>query len=121
MLRDNGVKYPPQFEAELKSAGLEVPRRHVHAPNLRAHSVRRIQTLQHEAFGRMAVLFGRKLNFITRNMQDWDNSQRPHSARDHLPPDWGDPRTLSNIASPPEIFCAKRLGRLVKSYSRRAA
>jgi putative transposase len=121
MLRDNDVKYLPGFDMVLKSAGLDVPKMPVRAPNLRAHVERVIQTLQHEALDRMVVVSERHLNFINRHLQDWYNSQRPHSARDHLPPDWDDPPKPNNTASPNEIVCATRLGGLLKSYARRAA
>ena len=121
MLRDNDVKYPPVFDTVLKSAGIEVPRMPVRAPNLRAHVERVIQTLQHDALDRLVVISERHLNYITYLLQDWYNTQRPHSARDHLPPSWDDPPSPNNTAPPCELVCTTRLGGLLKSYVRRAA
>ena len=121
MLRDNDVKYPPGFDTVLKAAGLDVPKMPVRAPNLRAHVERVIQTLQHEALDRLVIVSERHLNFINRHLQDWYNNQRPHSARDHLPPGWDDPPTPNNTAPPCEIVCTTRLGGLLKFYARRAA
>ena len=83
MLRDNDVKYPPEFDTVLKSAGLDVPKMPVRSPNLRAHVERVIQTLQHEALDRVVVVSERHLNVITRHLQNWYSSQRSHSARDY--------------------------------------
>lgn len=70
MLRDNDVKYPPGFDKVLKSAGLSVPKMPAHAPNLRAHVERVLQTLQREALNRLAVVSERHLNIINRNLKD---------------------------------------------------
>jgi hypothetical protein len=67
------------------------------------------------------VVSERHLNFIYRHLQDWYNSQCPHSARDHLPPGWDDHPKPNNTASQNEIVCTTRLGGLLKSYARRTA
>ena len=121
MLRDNDVKYPPGFDAVLRSAGLEVPKMPVRAPNLRAHVERVIQTIQIEALDGLLVVSEQHLNLINRDLQNWYNAHRPHSARDHLPPAWDKPPEPNNTVSPSEIVCTTRLGGLLKSYTRRAA
>ena len=120
MLRDTVAKYPPSFDTVLKSAGLSVPEMSVLVPNLRAHVERVMQTCQHEALDRLVVVSERQLNIITRHLQDWYNSQPPHSARDHPQPDWDDPPKPNNSVSQNEIVCTTRLGGLFKSYSSRA-
>ena len=63
----------------------------------------------------------RHFNRILATTQDWYNSERSHSARDHLPPSWDKPPKVDNTATPSEIVCTTRLGGLLNSYSRRAA
>ena len=121
MLRDNDVKYPPDFDAVLKSAGLDVPKMPVRSPNLRAHVERVIQTLQHEALDGLVVVSERHLNLINHSLENWYNNERSHSARDHLPPGWDKPPEPNNTVSPSEIVCTTRLGGLLRSYARRAA
>lgn len=84
------------------------------SPNL-PHVERVIQTLQHDALNRLVVISERHLNIVTRHPQNWYNSQRPHSARDHLPQGWADPPAQNNTASRREIVCTTRLGGLLKS------
>ena len=119
--RDNDVKYPPGFNAVLKSAGLEVPKMPVRAPNLRAHVERVIQTIQIEALDGLVVVSERHLNLINRSLEKWYNSERSHSARDYLPPGWDKPPEPNNTVLQNEIVCTTRLGGLLKSYARRAA
>ena len=76
MLRDNDVKYPPEFDTVLKSAGLDVPRMPVRAPNLRAHVERVIQTLQSEVLDGMIVVGEKHLNHILRETATWYNAER---------------------------------------------
>ena len=121
LMRDKDVKYPPTFDEVFRQAGVEVPKMPPRAPNLRAHVERVIQTIQHEVLDGLIVINERHLNHILVTTQDWYNSDRSHSSRDHLPPGWDKPPEPNNTASPSEIVCTTRLGGLLNSYSRRAA
>ena len=93
----------------------------VRSPNLQAHVERVIQTIQHEALDGLVAFSERHLDSINRSLANWYNTERPHSARDHLPPSWDLPPEPNNRVSPNEIVCTTRLGGLLKSYARRAA
>ena len=121
VLRDNDVKYPPKFDEILRSAGVKVPKMPVQSPNLRAHVERVIQTLQMEALDGLLIVSERHLNHINRELKNWYNTERSHSARDHLPPAWDKPPPPQNTVLPREIVCTTRLGGLLNSYARRAA
>jgi hypothetical protein len=91
------------------------------APNLRPHVERVIQTIQSEVLDGLIVTGERHFNHILTTTQNWYNTERSHSARDHLPPGWDKPPKVDNTATPSEIVCTTRLGGLLNSYSRRAA
>ena len=121
LLRDNDVKYPPAFDEVFRSAGVTVPKMPPRAPNLRAHVERVIQTIQSEVLDSLIVTGERHFNHILTTTQNWYNTERSHSARDHLPPGWDKPPQVDNTATPSEIVCTTRLGGLLNSYARRAA
>ena len=121
VLRDNDVKYPPQFDETLRVAGVDVPKMPVQSPNLRPHVERVIQTLQTEALDGLVIVSERHLNHINRELKAWYNTERSHSSRENLPPAWDKPPPPQNTVSPQEIVCTTRLGGLLNSYARRAA
>ena len=121
LLRDNDVKYPRTFDEVFRNADINVPKMPPRAPNLRAHVERVIQTMQSEVLDGMVVVGEKHFNHILSVTQDWYNTERSHSARDHLPPGWDKPPELDNTATPSEIVCTTHLGGLLNSYSRRAA
>ncbi len=121
LMRDNDVKYPPAFDEVFSQAGVTVPKMPPRAPNLRAHVERVIQTLKHEVLNAFLVIGETHFNHILTTTQNWYNSERSHSSRDHLPPGWDKPPKVDNSAIPSEIVCTTRLGGLLNSYSRRAA
>ena len=78
-------------------------------------------TSKQEVLDHFVIVAERHLNYLIREAQAWYNKERPHSARDHLPPACEkrpDPRTTLKMS---EVVCTTRLGGLLKSYSRRAA
>ena len=91
------------------------------SPNLQAHVERVIQTLRHEILNYFVIVAPRHLNYITRNAMAWYNHERPHSARDHLPPACEKPPERQVSLKMSDVVCTTRLGGLLKSYSRRAA
>ena len=121
LLRDNDVKYPPAFDEVFRQVGVQIPKMPPRAPNLRAHVERVIQTIKHEVLNAFIVTGEQHFNHILKSAQDWYNSERSHSSRDHLPPGWDKPPKVDNTVIPSEIICTTRLGGLLNSYSRRAA
>ena len=120
-MRDNDVKYSAAFDDTLKSSGAIVKRNTPMSPNLRAHVERVIQTLKFEVLDKFVVVAERHLNHITREAMTWYNHERPHSARDHLPPACEKPPEPQSTIKLSEIACTTRLGGLLRHYSRRAA
>ncbi|MFO0202468.1 MAG: integrase core domain-containing protein [Alphaproteobacteria bacterium] len=121
VMRDNDGKYPAQFDEVLKSSGAKIKRNTPWSPNLRAHVERVIQTLKQEVLDHFVVVAERHLNYLIREASAWYNQERPHSARDHLPPANEKPPDLQVTLKMSEVVCTTRLGGHLKSYSRRAA
>jgi putative transposase len=121
VLRDNDVKYTSQYDAVFESGVAEVVKNTPESPNLRAYVERFIQTLQVECLDRFVVVPERHLNVINREFQWWFNHERPHSARDFLPPACESPPEPCETIRLNDVVCETRLGGVLKTYSRRAA
>ncbi|RLS57945.1 MAG: hypothetical protein DWH91_03415 [Planctomycetota bacterium] len=122
MMRDNDGKFRHSgFDGVIESSGAKIKRTTPMSPNLRAHVERVIQTLKHEVFNYFVVVAEHHLNYLIRNAMAWYNQERPHSARDHLPPAYERPPDRQSTIKMSEVVCTTRLGGLLKSYSRRAA
>lgn len=48
-----------------------------------------IQTLKHEVLNEFVLVSEKHLNHICREAQARYNNERGHSARENMPPDWG--------------------------------
>ncbi len=121
IMRDNDAKYSAQFDEVLKSSGAQVKRNTPMSPNLRAHVERFIQTLKFECLNRFVIVGEKHLDHICRVWSRHYNEERPHSSRDHLPPDFtAVPEEVTSIRVN-EIVCNSKLGGVIRSYSRRAA
>jgi putative transposase len=86
LMRDNDVKYSPNFDEVFRQANVEVPKMPPRAPNLRAHVERVIQAIQMEVLDAMLILNERNLNHILKETATWYSTERSHSFRDYLPP-----------------------------------
>lgn len=121
LMRDNDKKFSGQFDAVLKSSGVEVKKNTPLSPNLRAHVERFIQTLKLECLNKFVIVSERHLNYICRIWSRHYNEERPHSARDHLPPDFRAAPEDNSVVRVNDIVCTSKLGGVIHSYSRRAA
>jgi len=122
MMRDNDGKFQGSgFDGVIEGSGAKIKRTTPMSPNLRAHVERVIQTLQHEVLNYFVIVGPKHLNYITKHAMAWYNQERPHSARDHLPPACEKPPEPQVSLKMSEIVCTTRLGGLLKHYSRRAA
>ena len=121
LVHDNDTKFTQQFDDLFESAGTEVVKTAIAAPNQQAHVERFIQTLKFECLDAFVVVAERHLNHIVKQFQIWFNGERCHSARDHLPPGWDKPPEPATRVDAKNIVCTTRLGGFLKSYSRRAA
>ena len=121
VMRDNDAKYSAQFDEVLKSNGAIVKRNTPLSPNLRAHVERFIQTLKFECLNKFVLVAEKHLDHICRVWSRHYNEERPHSSRDHLPPDFtASPKECTTLRVS-DIVCTSKLGGVISSYSRRAA
>ena len=120
VMRDNDAKYSAAFDAVFKASDTEIKRNTPLSPNLRAHVERFIQTLQVECLYKFLVMNEKHLNLINREFQSWYNFDRPHSARDHLPPGCESPPAEWATVKLNDVVCETRLGGALKSYWQRA-
>ncbi len=121
VMRDNDTKFTSQFDNVFKQANSDIKRNTIRSPNLRAHVERFIQTFQNECLHKFVIIGHRQLNHISREFMLHYNRERPHSARDSLPPDCQkEPEQCATI-SMGEVTCKTRLGGTLLSYERWAA
>ena len=71
-------------------------------------------TLQVECLDKFVVVNERHLNLIDREFQWWYNHERPHSARDHLPPGFESPPEEWATVKVDDVVCETRLGGALK-------
>lgn len=121
VMRDNDAKYTKQFDDVLESSDTEVKKNTPESPNLRAHVERFIQTHQIECLDKFVVVSESHLNLINREFQAWYNYERPHSAREHLPPGCDSPPESNETVRLKDVTCHTRLGGVLKTYLMRAA
>ena len=111
---DNAPSFTKQFDSILASAGVEVVRTAVQAPNMNAFAERWVHSVRREFLSKM-ILFGeRHLRRALRNYVDHYNADRPHQGLDNrlVTPRDGDPPNDG------EVVADERLGGLLRSYRR---
>ena len=121
VMRDNDTKFSKQFDAVFEECGTRIKRNTPCSPNLRAHVERFIQTLKVECLDNFVIVAQRHLNYVCREFAAHYNRERPHEARDHLPPECEVEPDIAETISMRDVVCSTRLGGLLRSYSRRAA
>jgi len=80
-----------------------------------------IQTLKFECLNKFVIVAEKHLDHICRVWSRHYNEERPHSSRDHLPPDFTAPPEEVSSLRLNDIVCTSKLGGVIHSYSRRAA
>jgi len=121
VMRDNDTKFTKQFDAVFENSGTKIKRNTPLSPNLRAHVERFIQTLKVECLDKFVIVAQRHLDYICREWAIHYNRERPHEARDHLPPACELPPEPVESLSARDVLSTTRLGGLLRSYERRAA
>ncbi|HJZ60437.1 MAG TPA: integrase core domain-containing protein [Gemmataceae bacterium] len=125
LLRDHDAKFTQEFDEVFAAEGTEVKRVEPVAPNLNADAERWAQTLRAECLDHFLILGEAHLRHNVTEFVDHDNAERPHQTRGNVPlpvaqaDDAGEPRVLPLPSG--EVRCRKRLGGLLKHYSRAAA
>jgi putative transposase len=121
VMRDNDAKFSAQFDEVLKSSGAIVKRNTPLSPNLRAHVERFIQTLKFECLNKFVIVAEKHLDHVWRVWSRHYNEERPHSAREYLPPDFAAaPEEVTSVRVS-DIIRKSKLGGVIQLYSRRAA
>jgi putative transposase len=121
LLRDNDAKFSRKVDDVFKTSGVEIKRTVPMSPNLRAHVERFIQTLKFECLNKFIIVAEKHLDHICRIWSRHYNEERPHSSRNHLPPDFTAPPKEVTSFRIDNIVCTSKLGGVIHSYSRRAA
>ena len=121
MMRDRDTKYTESFDSVFTTDDCKIKKTPIRSPNLQAHVERVIQTIKHEVLNAFCIVTNQHLDHMLRETAIWYNTERCHSARDHLPPVRdGDPAATVKFAKE-DVVCRERLGGHLKSYARRAA
>jgi len=120
VLRDGDKKFTAEFCSVLESEGLEVKRVGPMAPNMNAYAERWVQTLKSECLDHFVVLGEAHLRYIVSEFVTHYLEERPHQAKDNLPLVGESPPETVDVIRCEELVCRKRLGGLLKSYSRKA-
>lgn len=105
----------------LESEGLEVKRVGPMAPNMNAYAERWVQTLKSECLAHFVVLGEAHLRHIVSEFVMHYHEHRPHQAKDNQPLVGDSPPETTEVIRYQDIICRKRLGGLLKRYSRKAA
>jgi putative transposase len=119
VMRDADTKYTRQFDGILQSEGIKVKQHTPVSPNLNAYVERLIQSIQQECLDHFIVCGERHFEYLIREYLEHYHTERPHQSKGNVPlvGEWpglaGEP--------PGKIVCRKRLGGLLRSYTRRAA
>jgi transposase InsO family protein len=121
LMRDNDVKFSGQFDEVFKASGVQIKRTVPMSPNLRAHVERFIQTRKFECLDEFVIVAEKHLDHICRIWSRHYNEERPHSSRNHLPPDFTAPPVEATTVRLNDVVCTSKLGGVIRSCSRRAA
>jgi putative transposase len=121
LIRDLDSKFTREFDAILSAAQTKVIKVGPLAPNLNAHAERFVLTVQSECLDHFVVFGEAHLRYLLSEFLEHYHEERPHQGRGNQP--------LTGVAAPtdcrppsrPEVGCRKRLGGLLRHYSRRVA
>lgn len=121
VMRDNDTNFTRQFDAVFEDCGAKIKRNTPLSRNLPAHVERFIEMMKVECLDKVVIVAQRHLNYVCREFAIHYNRERPHEARDHLPPSCKSPPEPMETISQRDVVCTTRLGELLRSYSRWAA
>ncbi|MCW2916086.1 MAG: Integrase catalytic region [Actinomycetia bacterium] len=120
--RDRDGKYPKQFHAVLKDAGIEVVLSGVRRPRMNSIIERWVQNCRRELLDRTLIWNQRHLLHALREFEDFYNGHRPHQGIANAAP----LRPLPGpITDPQQITCLhirrrERLGGILHEYANAA-
>jgi putative transposase len=118
LIRDRDRKYSGSFDEVFRSGGIRIVKTPVRAPKANAIAERFVRTIRSECLDWLLILNRRHLEQVLRVFVDHYNRERPHRARDLLPP-----RSDGEEGPPGSgvIHRRNRIGGLIHEYYRAAA
>ena len=121
LIRDGDTKFTAESCAVLESEGLEVKRVGPMAPNMNAYAEHWVQTIKTECLDHFVILGEAHLRHIVSQFVAYYREDRPHQAKVNQPLVGESSPETSDVIRYEDIVCHKRLGGLLKTYSRKAA
>jgi putative transposase len=115
LIHDRDAKFSRVFDGIIRSAGVEIIRTPVQAPNANAYAERWVGSVRRECLDRLLIFGRRQLEHVLRVDVCHFNEQRPHRALDLRPPDRGretDPLPAATVY-PLQVRRRDLLGRLI--------
>jgi putative transposase len=128
--RDRDTKFTKSFDASLKRSRVKVVTNAYRSPNTNAFVERFIQSIEQECLDRFVVFGTQHLDHLGGEYLAHYHEERPHQSLENeplvKPKKRGRPSTKrgkieDEIVRLADVRCSRRLGGLLKSYSRRAA
>ena len=121
LIRDHDSKFTAEFDAILKSEGIETKKVGPRAPNLNPYAERWVQTVRQECLEHFIVFGEAHLRHILGNYETYYNEERAHQGVGNTRlRRFGEKEPPNEIAEG-AIHCRERLGGLLKHYYRQAA
>jgi transposase InsO family protein len=120
LIHDRDTKFSYAFDEVFRSAGIEVIRTPVQAPNANAHAERWVRTICSDCFDRILILGRRHLERVLRRYTKHYNQHRPHRALQLTPPDGANPSQDSDTTTAAAVSRHDLLGGLIHEYQRAA-
>ncbi len=126
--RDNDGAYSKNFDEMMKKQRVGVVNTSFRAPNMNAYVERFIQTIQLECTDHFVICGTKHFDYLCKEFLEHYLNERPHQGLENRTPTEGKTGNKKHQADPTEppipelhkIRCRKRLGGLLKSYSRAA-
>jgi len=121
---DRDTKFTKKFAEFLKQRKVKPIRNAFRAPNTNAYIERFVQSIGQECLDRFVIFGPKHMDHLCREYLEYYHQDRPHQGLENellVQPDAKAIYELSTIVRLRDIRCKRRLGGLLKSYSRKAA
>jgi transposase InsO family protein len=117
LLHDRDTKFTQAFDALLKASGVEPVVLPPRSPNLNAHCERFLRSVKEEVLNQIVIIGEAALRSVLKQYLEHYHAERNHQGLDnHLIA----PRVEGGCPTGP-VLCRKRLGGVLRYYSREAA
>jgi hypothetical protein len=120
IIHDRDLILTKEFTQTVKEAGMTTNPLPVGSPKLNGRCERVIETIKLECPQKSVICGKRHLDYVISEFVLYDNTQRCHMERDHLPPIRDVPEEVETVAMD-QIAVRSYVGGLVKSFERKAA